>query len=281
MTRGRGEEPAEGADWFLYLLRCADDSLYTGVTTDLARRLRRHNAGRGGRYTAGRRPVWLVGAWRFSDRASAQRAEARLRRLPRLEKQVLAAAGEPFGHAPFCGPALDRFCPRCGGRLAAVLPPGELRPRQICAACGRIHYRNAKPCAGALVTRRDQLLLVRRSIEPFSGYWDIPGGFLEEGEHPEAGAVREVREETGLEIQLTRLFGFYIDRYLYQDEAGFTLNIYFLGEVVGGEEQAGDDAAQIGWFAPDVLPARIAFDHARQVLAEWAQWMRKEAPDDA
>jgi len=261
--------------WFLYLLRCADGSHYTGVTTDLERRLREHNTGRGSRYTAGRRPVWLVGAWRFSDRAGAQRAEARLRRLPRREKELLAAAGWAFEGAPFCGPAPHRFCPRCGGTLETVLRPHDEHPRQVCTACGRVHYRNAKPCAGVLTVRDRRLLLVRRGIEPFLGYWDIPGGFLEEGERPEDGAVREVREETGLLVRLTGLFGFYVDRYLYQDEGGFTLNVYFLGEVVGGEERAGDDAAQLGWFAPDELPTRVAFDHARLVLEEWKRWMRE------
>jgi len=262
-------------EWFLYLARCADGSLYTGVTTDLDRRLREHNVGRASRYTAGRRPVWLAGAWRFPDRASAQRAEARLRRLPRPEKERLALSGAPFDGAPFCGPAPHRFCPRCGGPLETVLRPNHPHPLQVCAACGRIHYRNAKPCAGALVTRDGRLLLVRRSIEPFQGFWDIPGGFLEEGEHPEAGAVREVYEETGLEVRLTGLLGFYMDRYVYQGEQGVTLNIYFLAEVTGGTELAGDDAAEIGWFLPDRLPRRIAFDHVRLVLGDWRRRIAK------
>jgi len=124
-----------------------------------------------------------------------------------------------------------------------------------------------------LAARDGRLLLVRRGIEPFRGYWDIPGGFLEEGEHPEAGAVREMREETGLEVRLTGVFGIYMDRYVYQEEQGVTLNIYFLAEVVGGKEQAGDDAAQLGWFGPEELPTRVAFDHARLVLEDWARWM--------
>jgi putative endonuclease len=90
------------ADWFLYALRCADGTLYTGVTTDLARRLTEHNAGRGARYTAGRRPAALVGAWRFPDRAGVQRAEARFRRLPRERKWALIARRAPFDGGPFC-----------------------------------------------------------------------------------------------------------------------------------------------------------------------------------
>lgn len=255
--------------WYTYLLRCSDGSLYTGVTTDLERRVREHNRGRASRYTAGRRPVWLVGAWKFPDRASAQRAEARLRRLPRLEKERMAITGTPFDGAPFCGPLPPRFCPRCGAPLEVTFRPGADRPLQVCSACGRTHYRNAKPCVGVLAMRDGRLLLVRRAIDPFRGYWDIPGGFLEEGEHPEQGALREVKEETGLEVHLTDLLGFYLDRYVYQGEQGITLNIYFLGEVIGGEERPADDAAALGWFPPDRLPRRLAFDHARKVLEDW------------
>ena len=186
-------------------------------------------------------------------------------------------AGDPFEGADFAGPAGPRFCLRCGGRLETVLRPGYEHPVQLCPTCGRVHYRNAKPCAGALVVRAGHILLVRRAIEPYRGYWDIPGGFLEEGEQPQAGAVRELWEETGLEVRLGDLFGFYTDRYVYQGEQGVTLNIYFLAEVIGGEERAGDDAAELGWFGPDELPVRIAFDHARMVLTDWATRVRGEA----
>jgi 8-oxo-dGTP diphosphatase len=143
-----------------------------------------------------------------------------------------------------------------------------------------VHYRNAKPCAGALVTRDGRLLLVKRSIEPYLGHWDIPGGFLEADEHPSAGAIREVREETGLEVRLTGLLGLYMGRY---GDGGFhCLNIYFLAEVVGGEERPADDtaalseAADLAWFAPDELPEAIAFDHAHQVLKDWAEHVQGE-----
>jgi len=278
------------APWFFYALRCADDTLYAGVTTDPRRRVAEHNGGRGARYTAGRRPVRLVAAWRLSDRGAAQRAEARFRRLSRARKLALIEQRLPFAGAPFCqdesvGGLLemrespqggDRFCPRCGGMLKTVVRSYDDRPRQVCAACGRVHYRNAKPCAGALVTHDGRVLLVKRGIQPFLGYWDIPGGFLEENEHPKAGAIREVREETGLEIQLTELFDFYMDRYSYDDTGAYCLNIYFVAEVVGGQAHPADDAAELAWFAPDELPDEIAFKHARLVLADWVRWLNRK-----
>ncbi|MGH2841177.1 MAG: GIY-YIG nuclease family protein [Solirubrobacteraceae bacterium] len=76
---------------FVYLLRCADGSLYCGWTTDVQRRLQAHNTGRGSRYTASRLPVELVLAQPLSDRSAARREEARIKRLTRRQKLELVA----------------------------------------------------------------------------------------------------------------------------------------------------------------------------------------------
>ncbi len=78
--------------WFVYMVRCRDDSLYTGITNDLARRVAAHSAGRGARYTRSRRPVTLVYSRRARDKASALRAEWRLKQLSRAEKLSLIAS---------------------------------------------------------------------------------------------------------------------------------------------------------------------------------------------
>ena len=75
--------------YYCYIVRCADGTLYTGVTTELARRLKEHNAGQGARYTAGRRPVQLVWKEKHPSRSSAQRRETQIKRLPRAEKEAL------------------------------------------------------------------------------------------------------------------------------------------------------------------------------------------------
>jgi predicted GNAT superfamily acetyltransferase/predicted GIY-YIG superfamily endonuclease len=72
--------------WYLYVLRCSDDSLYTGVTPDLERRLSQHNAGRGAAYTSTRRPVAMLAAWRFSSRSDALKAEIKFKQLSRPSK---------------------------------------------------------------------------------------------------------------------------------------------------------------------------------------------------
>lgn len=78
--------------WFVYLLRCADGTLYAGITTDLDRRLAAHNAGVGARYTRARRPVALIHAEPAADRAEASRREAAIKKLPRAAKLALAGS---------------------------------------------------------------------------------------------------------------------------------------------------------------------------------------------
>jgi ADP-ribose pyrophosphatase YjhB (NUDIX family) len=160
------------------------------------------------------------------------------------------------------------YCERCGAPLQRG---GEHGPNVLhCSrpSCGVPAFRNPKPCAGALVEQDGRVLLVRRAVTPYLGEWDIPGGFLHEWEHPAEAARREVREETGLDVELTELLGILLDR--YGDADHNTLNIYYRARVFAGEARAGDDAADLGWFGPDELPERIAFpDHERRVLALW------------
>ncbi len=168
-----------------------------------------------------------------------------------------------------------RFCARCGAELVAFEDHGITRRR--CPACGAVAYENAKPCAGTLITRGRQVLLVRRAIEPFKDHWDIAGGYLEAWEHPEEGARREAREETGLEVELLHLLPIRLDR--YGDEP-WTLNLYYVARVVGGTERPGDDAVETRWFDADDLPEDIAFpNHAPAVLRDWREYISRHPAD--
>ncbi len=79
---------------FVYLLRCADGTLYCGWTTDLDRRFAAHVEGRGARYTRGRGPLELAAAWQAADRGSAMRLEIRVKRMDRSRKERLVAGAE-------------------------------------------------------------------------------------------------------------------------------------------------------------------------------------------
>ena len=155
------------------------------------------------------------------------------------------------------------FCPQCATRLSPRTLDGV--ERLVCSECGWVFYDNSLPCVGVLALREGKVLLVKRAVPPFEGYWDIPGGFLESGEHPEEGARREFLEETGLHIEPTELLGFFMD--VYGEEEQPTLNVCYLARLKGGEEKAGSDAADIGWFPLDALPERIAFNWEQEALA--------------
>ena len=89
-----------------------------------------------------------------------------------------------------------RFCSECGsGSLSWRVPDGDTAPRDVCEACGTIHYRNPKIVVGCLATDGDEVLLCRRAIEPRLGLWTLPAGFMENGETIAAGAIRETLEE--------------------------------------------------------------------------------------
>ncbi|MEL6950747.1 MAG: GIY-YIG nuclease family protein [Pseudomonadota bacterium] len=85
--------PTEGSDWSLYVLRCGDGSLYTGISPDVAARLEAHRAGRGSRYLRGREPLELMAEVSVGDRAAASRAEYRFKQLTRRDKLRLLEQG--------------------------------------------------------------------------------------------------------------------------------------------------------------------------------------------
>jgi 8-oxo-dGTP diphosphatase len=118
------------------------------------------------------------------------------------------------------------------------------------------------------------VLLVQRAVDPGRGKWDIPGGFLEPDELPQEGAIRELREETGLAITPTDLLGFYMDDYPYGPPGSQekVLIVYFLATATGDAHPA-DDASAIGWFVPDDLPgpADLAFPHLARALDDLRQ----------
>jgi ADP-ribose pyrophosphatase YjhB (NUDIX family) len=109
----------------------------------------------------------------------------------------------------------------------------------VCSGCGFEEWGNAAPAVEALVVRDGRALLTRRGIEPYSGLWDLPGGFLEEDEEPLVGLRRELREETGLEVEPGAFLGTAIERY----ERYSVLILTFLATADGGEPRAADDVA--------------------------------------
>ena len=159
------------------------------------------------------------------------------------------------------------FCPKCGQSLTSR--PVDGHEQLVCVRCEFVFYQNSKPTSSVLIIEQGRVLLVRRGIEPYLGWWDIPGGFLENGEDPEVGAMREVAEETGLQINLTELLGIYIDTYGQGGE--YTLNLCYVAELAGGQPRPATDVTELHWFDLDALPARVAFNWSLEALTKLRQ----------
>jgi 8-oxo-dGTP diphosphatase len=140
--------------------------------------------------------------------------------------------------------------------------------------CGAEHWNDPKPCACALVGWDDRLLLVRRAIAPWEGRWDVPGGFCEPWEHPAATAVRETREEAGLEIEIIGFLGhWYAD---YPDSRPgsvekVTLGAYYNAVARDPESlRIGPESLEAAWFPAAALPSEIAYPEQQvSVLSAW------------
>jgi ADP-ribose pyrophosphatase YjhB (NUDIX family) len=102
-------------------------------------------------------------------------------------------------------PAIN-FCCNCAAPVSLLIPPGDTLPRHVCPACGAIHYRNPRLVVGTLPVWEDKILLCRRAIEPRSGFWTLPAGFMENRESVAEAAARETREEACARIELEAAF---------------------------------------------------------------------------
>ena len=111
-----------------------------------------------------------------------------------------------------------------------------------------------------IICKNNSMVLIKRKKDPYKGLWALPGGFVEYGETVESAVLREVKEETGLEIELQGLVGVYSDP--ERDPRGHTVTICFLAFKVGGELKADTDAADVICIPKnEVSKLKLAFDH--------------------
>jgi 8-oxo-dGTP diphosphatase len=159
-----------------------------------------------------------------------------------------------------------QFCSACGAPVLERMIDHYLR--SVCTSCSKILYRNPVPAAGCVIEKQGTILLARRRFEPWKGCWYIPSGFVEYGDEVEETARREVREETGLVVELGPLFGVYS---YFDDPRQDGIIILYRAVVIDGVLEAGDDAAEVAFFAADGLPPaeQIGFASHRRALAEW------------
>lgn len=159
-----------------------------------------------------------------------------------------------------------RFCPRCGGSLAAkTLKAGE-PPRLVCAGCAFVFYLDPKVAACTIFTMDGGIVLVRRDIEPERGKWVFPGGFVDRGEAVTAAAVRETREETGVRVILNAVLD------VYSLGSREVVVVVYSADAMEGTLSAGDECSEARAFAPEAVPWEdLAFDSTRAALRDYVR----------
>jgi len=158
-------------------------------------------------------------------------------------------------------PAKPDYCAHCGQPVVTRVV--DDRPRVVCPACETVFYENPLPVAACVVLNEHrEVLLVKRKREPHKGEWCLPMGFAEMGERIADAALRELREEAGVDAIALRL----LDAESFEsDYYGDLLIVTFEMQKVGGNERAGDDAEEVCYFPIDAPPA-LAFNSNEKAL---------------
>ena len=154
------------------------------------------------------------------------------------------------------------YCFECGTRLEQKKLDGKIR--SVCPKCCTVNYVNPIPAAAGIVIKDSKILLVKRGIEPKKGLWSLPAGFIEVDETVSECAIREIREETGLNVKLTGIFDVYT---IFDDPRYVCLLVVYTVDIMGGVLTPGDDADEAGYFHLNDLPS-IAFKKHLEAITE-------------
>jgi 8-oxo-dGTP diphosphatase len=161
------------------------------------------------------------------------------------------------------------FCNFCGKSLSSDFLEGKRR--QVCPSCAEIYYENPLPVASIILPNRDrEVILVKRAREPYKNMWCCPIGFAETGESIEDAALRELREETGIEGKIAQLVDVSSHRNPFY---GDLLIVTFEAEKIGGTEMPGDDADECRYFPILGLP-KLAFDSQERAVQKFIDLKR-------
>lgn len=157
-----------------------------------------------------------------------------------------------------------RFCPVCGAALdSRVLRLGE-PARLVCTAapCGFVFYLDPKLAVGTIIAdAQGRVVLIRRAIEPGYGLWVFPGGYVDRGEEVTLAAIREAREESGLDVRLGDLLG------VYSYAGRIPVIIVYRATPIGGTLAVDEEGLEARWFTPDEIPwDHLAFRSTREAL---------------
>jgi len=156
------------------------------------------------------------------------------------------------------------FCSDCGKPVSKKIPSGDNLPRFVCDSCQAIHYHNPKIVAGCIPEWESAILLCRRAIEPKSGLWTFPAGFMEIGEGAEEAARRETSEEAQAQVEITRLHSVISLPHIGQ------VYLTFIGRLLGKQFGAGLESLEVQLFERAMIPwDEIAFPVVKDALRRY------------
>jgi len=157
-----------------------------------------------------------------------------------------------------------KFCSNCGAPVALKIPPGDTLPRHVCGNCGTIHYQNPRMVVGCIPEWEDRILLCRRAIEPRSGLWTVPAGYMENGETTFQGALRETLEEANARVEIGPLYALYNIPHIHQ------VYILFRARLLDTDVSPGAETLEVRLFLEAEIPwDRIAFASVRNTLTHY------------
>ncbi len=158
-----------------------------------------------------------------------------------------------------------KYCHWCGCSL--VIKVLNESDKHYCDNCDRFIFEDPKLAVVVLASKGDKLLLVKRAIEPELGKWSFPSGYVDLGESVESAALREVKEETGMEIKINFLVG------VYSSSTRPLVLLAYGAEVSGGNLKLNHEVLDIGYFSPEGL-SNMPFPHDDAILRDWNQIKR-------
>ncbi len=155
-----------------------------------------------------------------------------------------------------------KFCPECGAPVELSMPPDDHRERHVCTVCNAIHYQNPKIITGAIPEWEDgRILLCRRAIEPRSGLWTLPAGFMENGETTSQSAARETLEEANARIEVLDLYAMYNLPYINQ------VQLLYRARLLDLDFSPGVESLEVDIFGENEIPwDKLAFRPIRYTL---------------
>jgi ADP-ribose pyrophosphatase YjhB (NUDIX family) len=155
---------------------------------------------------------------------------------------------------------------RPGSAFVKRIPEGDTRSRLVCDTCGFVRYENPKIVVGSVVAHGGRILLCRRAIDPRSGFWTLPAGYLELNETAAEGAAREAYEEATARIEIDRLLAVYSIPRISQ------VQLIYRASLLDPDIKPGPESTEVGLFEWEEIPWKeIAFPSARWALGHFRE----------